>query len=111
MRQGVRPSCVVSDSRFRLLVRCGSHPGIVSQAHYDQTENIFVQLAGRKRIILAPPAAWRSLRLFPALHASYRYGHTHGQACRRLPLVLLSTHERAHGGTDRARFQHSHRTR
>lgn len=80
--------CVAPDSSSPLLVRWGSHPGIVSQAHYDQTENIFVQLAGRKRIILAPPAAWRSLRLFPALHASYRYRCTHCQACQRLSLLL-----------------------
>ena len=51
-----------------------SHAGVVSQIHYDQTENLFVQLAGRKRLLLLPPSSWPQVHPFPSLHPSYRQG-------------------------------------
>jgi hypothetical protein len=45
--------------------------GVGAHAHYDAYDNVFVQLAGRKRFIIAPPDAWRVVRPFPLLHPSH----------------------------------------
>jgi hypothetical protein len=49
-----------------------SHPGIVSQSHYDTQHNLFIQLQGVKRFYLFPPAVTGSLHSFPNIHRSYR---------------------------------------
>jgi hypothetical protein len=49
-----------------------SHPGIVSQSHYDTQHNLFIQLQGVKRFYLFPPAVTSSLHSFPNIHRSYR---------------------------------------
>ena len=41
---------------------------VTTQAHYDLHANLFVQVAGRKRVALWPPEAAPSLYLYGALH-------------------------------------------
>ena len=54
--------------------------GTVAPCHYDGFHNIYVQLRGRKRFVLVPPAAaHRRLRFFPFLHPS------HAQCQDRMP--------------------------
>jgi hypothetical protein len=48
-----------------------SHPGVVTQTHYDPQYNFLSQLQGTKRVILFPPSE-TSLYLFPHIHRSYR---------------------------------------
>ena len=62
-----------------------SHPGVISQPHYDQTQNMFIQLVGRKRIRLLPPKDWRHLQLFPSLHPSYRQSQARHLSRSALP--------------------------
>ena len=40
--------------------------------HYDGVHNAYVQVKGRKRVVLLPPEAWPLLHLFPKLHPSSR---------------------------------------
>jgi hypothetical protein len=48
-------------------------PGVSAYAHYDSSHNMYVQIKGRKKFVLAPPAAARcGLGLFPSLHPFYR---------------------------------------
>lgn len=47
-----------------------SHPGVISQSHYDTQHNMFIQLQGVKRFYLFPPAT--DLYSFPNIHYSYR---------------------------------------
>ena len=45
----------------------------VTHAHYDTSHNVFVQVVGRKRFALWPPAALTSaLRLYPTRHSLHR---------------------------------------
>jgi hypothetical protein len=48
-----------------------SHPGVVTQTHYDPQYNFLSQLQGTKRVILFPPSE-TSLYLYPHIHRSYR---------------------------------------
>lgn len=45
-----------------------SPKGSVTPTHYDISHNFFVQLQGRKRVLLFPPQSWQQLYLYPALH-------------------------------------------
>ena len=47
--------------------------GVTAAMHYDGHHNIFVQLIGRKKFLLAPPAAALQLRLFPEPHPRDRH--------------------------------------
>eukprot|EP00043_Microstomoeca_roanoka_P012818 m.124727 g.124727 ORF g.124727 m.124727 type:complete len:606 (-) comp15598_c4_seq3:443-2260(-) len=40
--------------------------------HFDLFHNFFVQIVGRKRILLFPPAQWQHLYLYPLLHPAGR---------------------------------------
>lgn len=42
--------------------------GYVTPMHFDEQENIFTQLYGRKRVRLAPPSCWPHLYTFPSGH-------------------------------------------
>ena len=45
-----------------------SPSGTVTPTHYDVSHNFFVQLHGRKRVLLFPPQSWQQLYLQPVLH-------------------------------------------
>jgi hypothetical protein len=47
-----------------------SHPGIVSQTHYDTQHNLFMQAFGIKRFLLFDPSS--ALYIYPNIHRSYR---------------------------------------
>ena len=50
-----------------------SSPGVIAYPHYDTSDNIFLQLRGKKRFYLASPdITIRDLDLYPALHPRYR---------------------------------------
>ncbi|KAL1518808.1 hypothetical protein AB1Y20_003088 [Prymnesium parvum] len=53
------------------IVWLGSR-SVTALAHYDTSYNTFVQVVGRKRIWLWPPAAHRQLQLFPSRHSLHR---------------------------------------
>lgn len=61
-----------------------SHAGVVSQTHYDQTNNMFIQLVGSKRMLLYPPEAWPSMHVYPSFHPSYRQSQVKTCWCVRL---------------------------
>ncbi len=46
--------------------------GVVTQAHYDEQHNMFVQLLGCKRFTLIPPCGIDALHLYPDLHVRAR---------------------------------------
>ena len=48
------------------------YQGVSATAHYDVHNNQYIQLYGKKRFLLASPAAAKSLYLFPAGHPSHR---------------------------------------
>jgi len=56
------------------LLLCGSK-GAVTPCHYDEQENLFAQLSGRKRVRLFSPEDWA--RLYP-----YPMGHPFDRQCR-----------------------------
>ena len=41
-----------------------SSQGVVANIHYDATHNFYLQVKGRKRVILAPPSQWKYLCIF-----------------------------------------------
>ena len=45
-----------------------SPTGSVTPTHYDVSHNFFIQLRGKKRVLLYPPEAWQQLYLYPVLH-------------------------------------------
>jgi hypothetical protein len=47
-----------------------SGPGVSTQPHYDLAENLFVQVRGRKRVLLWDPSQYSLLHTIP-LHESY----------------------------------------
>lgn len=49
-----------------------SSPGVLATLHYDTYHNCFVQVAGRKRVVLIPPEIQQGIRLYPSLHPGYR---------------------------------------
>ena len=49
-----------------------SSAGVEAQLHYDELHNAFVQLVGRKEIVLLPPNASTWLRLYPRPHPLQR---------------------------------------
>ena len=49
-----------------------SSAGVEAQLHYDELHNTFVQLVGRKEIVLLPPNASAWLRLYPRPHPLQR---------------------------------------
>ncbi len=54
--------------RFTRMQFFASDRGAVSQLHYDQYANLFVQVAGHKRFALVAPDGARALRPFPVHH-------------------------------------------
>jgi Cupin-like domain len=46
--------------------------GSAAQLHYDFAHNLYVQVVGRKRFLLAAPSLLPSVQLYPALHPSHR---------------------------------------
>jgi hypothetical protein len=48
-----------------------SHPGVVSQTHYDTQHNFFTQILGVKRFTLFPPAT-HQYYVYPNIHRSFR---------------------------------------
>lgn len=71
--------------------------GAVAHAHYDGYHNFFVQIKGRKRFLLMPPHAWRTLGIYPFVHPS------HAQAAANLsnaaPHLVLGGNMGDAGGT------------
>jgi hypothetical protein len=61
------------DSNPEAHVWLGSE-GATASTHYDTSENIYVQLYGRKRFLLWEPRWAAAFHLYPALHAGYRHG-------------------------------------
>lgn len=61
------------DSNPEAHVWLGSE-GATASTHYDTSENIYVQLHGRKRFLLWEPRWAAAFHLYPALHAGYRHG-------------------------------------
>ena len=49
--------------------------GVTSRAHFDSFDNTHVLLAGRKRVLLAPPAATARLGVWPSTHPHARQAH------------------------------------
>jgi len=49
-------------------------------AHYDKQHNFLVGVAGRKRVTLWAPKAWRLARQYPYLHARHRQARVDGAA-------------------------------
>lgn len=49
------------------LLLVGS-PGVTTPCHFDEQQNLFAQLNGRKRVRLFPPAAWTRLYPYPLTH-------------------------------------------
>ena len=49
--------------------------GVTSSAHFDSFDNTHVLLAGRKRVLLAPPAATARLGVWPSTHPHARQAH------------------------------------
>jgi hypothetical protein len=47
-----------------------SHPGVISQAHYDTQHNLFLQIQGVKKFYFFPPNV--ELYSYPNIHRSYR---------------------------------------
>lgn len=46
--------------------------GITAQAHYDPTDNVFVQLVGVKRFFISQISDWREYQIRPFNHPNYR---------------------------------------
>ena len=66
--------------------------GNVTPAHYDEQQNFFAQLCGRKRVILFPPGEFGALYPFPVHHPNDRQSQvdlyayeTDADARRRFP--------------------------
>lgn len=47
-------------------------PDVVAMPHYDSSYNMFVQIYGRKRFLLAPPSAFTHTGMYPSLHPYFR---------------------------------------
>jgi hypothetical protein len=43
-------------------------PGITAQQHYDQAQNFYCQVRGKKRFLIAPPSSWFRLYPYPTEH-------------------------------------------
>jgi len=71
-----QPLCVQSslnkDARCQMPTLWIGQEGVVTPLHYDAAHNAFIQVVGRKRVRLLPPANSASLRLHPWLHPSAR---------------------------------------
>jgi len=46
--------------------------GATTPAHYDEQENMFAQMRGRKEVYLWPPGDWQGMYAFPCNHACDR---------------------------------------
>ena len=73
-------SCIRKDGRLQWAVQrllwVGS-PSVATPLHYDQSDNIYVQLSGRKRFLLLPPAAARFVYLRPYHDPQQRHARAH----------------------------------
>ena len=47
--------------------------GVTSALHYDQQHNIYTQIHGMKRFLLAPPSAASAAHIFPRVHTCHRH--------------------------------------
>eukprot|EP00053_Salpingoeca_punica_P009790 m.88140 g.88140 ORF g.88140 m.88140 type:complete len:406 (-) comp15167_c0_seq1:63-1280(-) len=61
-----------NDHLFRQTHVWVSPPNTTTPCHFDLFHNFYVQLAGRKRFLLFPPAQWQQLYLYPLLHPAGR---------------------------------------
>lgn len=52
--------------------KCVPGKGAATPAHYDLYHNMYLQLEGRKRFLLFPPAQWQQLYPYPLLHPGGR---------------------------------------
>ena len=67
------PSFLTNDTRGSTMnIWMGGPQGTTTQAHYDESHNMFVQLMGIKTFTLAPPCAIDALYLYPDLHQRAR---------------------------------------
>ena len=78
---------------------------VTTQAHYDLHANLFVQVAGRKRVALWPPEAAPSLYLYGALHPRFRKSRLPiADDLSELPNATLAAFPRAAGVMAKARI-------
>ena len=78
---------------------------VTTQAHYDLHANLFVQVAGRKRVALWPPEAASSLYLYGALHPRFRKSRLPiADDLSELPNATLAAFPRAAGVMAKARI-------
>jgi len=49
--------------------------GVIAEAHYDDGRNMVAMIKGRKRYVLLPPRACKSLYLLPRGHPSARHSY------------------------------------
>lgn len=72
------------------------HAGSVTPLHYDELENLFTQLQGRKRVRLFPADCWHALYPYPVGHPRDRQS--------QVPLPSEPGQARLTSPVDRARF-------
>lgn len=59
-----------------------SSAGLCAVAHFDSSPNVLLQVHGRKKVVLAPPAAWEALAFYPATHPLARQSRVSAAAFR-----------------------------
>lgn len=72
------------------------HAGSVTPLHYDELENLFTQLQGRKRVRLFPADCWHALYPYPVGHPRDRQS--------QVPLPSEPGQSHLASAVDRARF-------
>eukprot|EP00808_Paulinella_micropora_P029913 g16238.t1 len=67
-----------------------SSSNVSARCHYDAENNLFVQIRGRKRMILFPTNVWPHLSSFPHSHPVARHSRIDFRAASLLPAEFLS---------------------
>lgn len=57
-----------NENLFRSTFVWVSPQNTVTPLHYDISHNCYVQIKGRKRVVIFPPESWQTLYLHPILH-------------------------------------------
>jgi len=64
--------------------------GAKARMHFDSSPNVFVQVAGRKTVLLAPPTRAASAYLYPRLHPAHRQAQVDPRRADRMRFSLLA---------------------